>query len=83
VSLPILIEVIMKFSVIVDAIRDVEIEAWNQDGKWFVAIPDAKVLVSGVSLWDAIENASIATESLLGTVVTEAMKKVWNRALVD
>jgi predicted RNase H-like HicB family nuclease len=73
----------MKFSVTVDAIRDVEIEAWNQDGKWFVAIPDAKIVVSGVSLWEALENASTAAESLLGTVVTETMKKIWNRALVD
>ena len=73
----------MKFSVTVDAIREVELEAWSQDGKWFVAIPEAKILVSGVSLWEALEHASVATESLLGTVVTETMKKVWNRALVD
>lgn len=73
----------MKFSVKVDTIRDIEIEAWNQNGQWFAAIPEAKVVVSGATLWEALENANTAVESLLGTVVTEAMKKVWNRAVTD
>jgi hypothetical protein len=58
-------------------ITQVEIEAWMQDGKWFAAIPEEKLIISGSTLWEALDGLAVAVEAHLGLVVTQTMKMVW------
>lgn len=70
----------MKLDIKIKAnLREVEIEAWAKDGKWFAALPDARLMVSGASLNEALCALEVAVDAHFGHLITQTMKLVWDK----